>query len=195
MSLTGWRQPPLVTDRHEELSGEVATATFSPDRTYRYTLTRTWGDSPPAVWVMCNPSTADAFKVDPTIRRCMTFSKAWHAGGIIVLNLFALRSTDPKNLYTHGDPIGLLNDDVIAGYFPVDVPVLGPVVAAWGAHGTHRNRGHLIRRLLIARGARPLCLGLTKAGQPRHPLYIPNGTAAFELPAIGPNRAQEPAHA
>jgi hypothetical protein len=184
----------LAVDRASSLidDGRSATATFSPCRTYRYALTRRWSERPLAVFVMLNPSTADAFTLDPTVRRCISFAVEWAAGGVLVLNLFALRSTDPKALYSHADPVGPDNDVVITEHLPTGEPA-GPVIAAWGAgpdgprpaRRMLRSRAERVAALLRARGARPLCLGLTQAGHPRHPLYIPNGTAAVDLPGGG----------
>lgn len=181
MTLQDWC-PTLVTDECAATLDETATATFSADRTYRYALTRRWDtDWPMAVFIMLNPSTADAFEVDPTIRRCISFARSWHAGGILVLNLFALRSTDPHALYKHADPVGCDNDAVLRWVLSVDHEPVGPVVAAWGVHGTHRGRGNKVMRLLQDRLVKPLCLGVTKEGHPRHPLYLPNGTPAVEF--------------
>lgn len=106
-------------------------AVFSADRAYRYRLSRIWGSSGThAVWVMLNPSTADALADDATIRRVMAFTKAWGLGGLTVVNLFALRATDPRELRRHPDPAGPANDQFIAGALDSSVVV----VAAWGAH-------------------------------------------------------------
>lgn len=76
-------------------------AEFSGCGRYRYSLRRRWADGgPPACWIMLNPSTADAEKDAPTIRRCIGFSKAWGHNALVVVNLFALRSTDPTALRT-----------------------------------------------------------------------------------------------
>lgn len=169
--------PALVTDHEADLI-QTATATFSPDRAYRYRLTRTWDSSSPyAAFVMLNPSTADAFTADPTIRRCVSFARSWGAGGLVVLNLFALRSTDPKALYGHPDPVGPDNDAVIAETFAHDDFVIGPTVVAWGVHGTLHGRGDRVAALLRARAARVTCLGTTRDGHPRHPLYLAANTA------------------
>ena len=89
-------------------------AAFSPDRRYRYTLRRQWDDALPyCLFVMLNPSTADATQDDPTIRRCIGFTKAWGFGGLLVGNLFALRSTDPAALYHADDPVGPENDSCL----------------------------------------------------------------------------------
>jgi hypothetical protein len=135
-------------------------ATFSADRRYRYRLWRRWDRSRSVVlFVMLNPSTADGRRDDPTIRRCIGFARAWGFGGVEVVNLFAYRATDPRELGRVGDPVGPHNDR----YIRRAIRRSRLVVLAWGA----RARA---RRLLSLRRAH--CLGLTRAGQPRHPLYL-----------------------
>ena len=146
---------------------DQATADFSPCRTWRYSLTRTWDPNvPPLVWLMCNPSIADENKLDPTLRRVRGFSIREGAGGFVVLNLFALVSTDPKGLKTHNDPIGDRNDEVIASLTKGKT-----VIAGWGrVGGVFVHRVQSVRRLLDG----PLmCLGVTrKEKHPKHPLYL-----------------------
>lgn len=171
----------LITDEHSATLDERATAAFSPCRAYRYALTRVWDpERPLAVFVMLNPSTADAFTVDPTIRRCLGFARSWAAGGLLVLNLFALRSTDPTALYAHPDPVGPDNDLVIAEWFSTAAALDGPVICAWGVHGALAGRAQRVGQLLRAQGVRALCLGTTKGGHPRHPLYVPAAVTAVE---------------
>lgn len=141
----------------------TGTAEFSNDGVYRYSLTRRWAVGPTAVWILLNPSTADEVRNDPTIRRVMGFSRAWGYGGFTLMNVFALRSTDPSALRTHPDPTGPDNDETIrrvSGQAEL-------VVAAWGTLGALRQRGAAVRAML----GRVQCLGTTKAGFPRHPLY------------------------
>lgn len=144
-------------------------ATISDDGLYRYRLSRTWdGTKLPLVWIMLNPSTADAEIDDPTIRRCMSFARREGAGGIEVLNLFAYRATKPKELERVSDPVGPLNDEFIR-------EVLYPhsrCICAWGAFPKAWGRAERIMDL--ARGIDFLCLGRTAAGHPLHPLYIAN---------------------
>jgi len=112
-----------------------------------------------------NPSTADEYEDDPTVRRCLGYAERWHFGGLVMLNAFALRSTDPKALRQHSDPVGPQNDAALA-------QVCGGaslIVAAWGNGGLLRGRGEE----LIARIPAMRCFGLTSQGQPRHPLYLP----------------------
>lgn len=158
---------------------DASGATFSPDRAHRYSLWRVWRPSAGRVlWVMLNPSTADEVVLDPTIRRCVDFAKRWGYGGIEVVNLFALRSTDPAALYDHADPIGPENDRHI-------VEAAGRakrVIGAWGVHGAHRGRAPAVEALLAGTG--PLeCLGTNRDGSPRHPLYVWSGTQPLTLEA------------
>jgi hypothetical protein len=139
-------------------------AIISADGVYRYELRRIWGAAPICGWIMLNPSMADADVDDPTIRRCVGFAKAWGYGGIVVRNLYALRATDPKELWKHRSPAGTDNDSYLLD--AVDDPV---TVCAWGAHG---RRGDAVINALSDAGAALYHLGLTKAGKPRHPLYL-----------------------
>lgn len=167
----------LVLDRQSALVGE-STAVFSHDRVYRYSLTRRWDVAAPLTcFVMCNPSTADAMDDDPTIRRCTGFAKTWGSGGLLVVNLFGLRATDPAELRRHDDPVGPDNDYVI--HYLLDEQhnrqPIDRVVAAWGATGAIGHRPDEVTLLLA-------CLGVTKAGHPRHPLYVPAATELAEFP-------------
>jgi hypothetical protein len=165
-------------EQKQDLAGGIAAAVFdSPARTYRLLLTRIWDPTvKPAVFVMLNPSTADAMDDDPTIRRCTSFARREGAGGLVVVNLFGLCSTDPRALRHHPDPVGPLNDAFIRRA----TGGASTVVAAWGAAGVeHNGRGTHVAETLRARGVRLQCLGQTSTGQPRHPLYLP-GAAVLE---------------
>lgn len=148
----------------KHLAGESG-AEFSPDRIYRYSLWRIWDrEKPYAAFVGLNPSTADEYKNDPTVRRCINYAGDWGYGGLIMLNIFAYRSTDPGNLYTAVDPVGPDNDSRICELSSN----AGLTVAAWGNHGEFLNRGEEAMKLLT----NPMCLKLTKTGCPGHPLYL-----------------------
>lgn len=147
-----------------------AGATFCPDRIYRYSLWRRWSSAGGIVlWIMLNPSTADEHVLDPTIRRCEAFSRTWGHGGLVVCNLFALRSTDPKALYAHADPVGPGNDWELVE----QAQAAERIVAAWGVHGKLYHRARHVVQLLDAH--RLQCLAITKGGHPGHPLYLPGG--------------------
>lgn len=169
-------------------TGEAASATLSPDGKYRYALTRQWGPTPPALWIMLNPSTADAFTDDATIRRVIGFSRQWDCGGAVVVNLFGLRSTDPRVLRDADDPVGPDNDAVAAWYLSGQAGPIRLVVAAWGAHGHLHGRDVAMQRLIAVHGLYPHCLGRTRSGQPRHPLRLHADTLPVVLP--GTRRAR-----
>lgn len=152
-----------------------SSAWLSDDRAYRYRLHRRWSsDGPLDVWVMLNPSTADALVDDPTIRRCKGFSALWGAGGIVVVNLFALRATFPSALAGHPDPVGPDNDGIIRQAVLDAHRDGGRIICAWGAHTFAAPRALDVAEGL--RGMEALCLGTTKAGAPRHPLYVRGDT-------------------
>lgn len=161
-----------VADAH--LTG----ADISADGVYRYTLTRVWNVSQPlAMFVMLNPSTADAELDDPTIRRCKSFAAREGCGGLVVVNLFALRATDPAELKRHPDPVGPDNVAYLTQALSRNPAV---VIAAWGAHrfaaAQARAVSTSLARQLANRRMQLKCLGTTKSGHPRHPLYV-RGTA------------------
>jgi len=143
------------------------TADFSPCGRYRYELTRSWdAKRPELLVVMLNPSTADALEDDPTIRRVVRFADDHGYGELRVMNLYALRSPDPADLWRH-DAVGPENDARLRARLHVGV---GPgVLAAWGCTQWARSRAPKV--LPMHRGW--LCLGTTKDGSPRHPLYVP----------------------
>lgn len=146
-------------------SADTGSAVLSADATYRYRLVRQWGPGPRATFVMLNPSTADATADDPTIRRCMGFPRSWGLDCIVVVNLYAYRSTDPRALWTAADPVGPDNDR----HLRLAAADPGPLVAAWGAHA----RQDRVDQVLALPGFDRLqALGRTRAGAPRHPLYL-----------------------
>jgi hypothetical protein len=148
-------------------------AVLSEDRAYRYQLKRTWGTSGTHVtWIMLNPSTADALADDPTIRRCTSFTKAWGFDGLIVVNLFALRATDPRELARHPDPVGPENDEFIRD----SICPWSEVVVAWGANREADRRVTDVMEIITERAGGAGCLGVTSAGYPRHPLYVRGNT-------------------
>ncbi len=152
----------------------ISHATFSPCNCYRYTLLRDFGmQGPQLTAVMLNPSTADATKDDPTIRRLIGFAKSWRMGSLLVLNLFAIRATDPRNMLSADDPVGPLNDQAIQHALQVAKDEDRAVLAAWGAHGGHRQRDfHVLHKLV--EGVRWECLGTPHQRHPKHPLYVPS---------------------
>ncbi len=156
-------------------------AVFSVDEQYRFSLWRHWdafsepkigGDSW-CVFIGLNPSTADETENDPTVRRCINYAQQWGFHGMVMLNAFAYRATNPKHMIQHADPVGWDNDRVIRQW----CSVADRIVLAWGVHGAHRGRDKEIRELLKDK---PLdCLGQTQLGHPRHPLYLKSNAQPY----------------
>ncbi len=153
--------PPLV---------KKATAWFSHDELYRFELTMEL-EKNPRRWVLftlLNPSTATAFKVDPTVRRCIGYAMQWKFDGLMIANAFAYRSTKRAALRTVDNPVGEGNDKYIVSMAQrADL-----VVCGWGNDGALFGRSAGVLRVLREAGVRPKALAVTKAGEPGHPLYL-----------------------
>lgn len=173
--------------------GTIRTAVISACERYRYSLARTWDqERAPLVVVMLNPSTADAERDDPTIRRLIGFAKREQAGGILVVNLFAFRATDPADLWREArsgfNVVGPENDQAIRlailSIGPTCVPERawardpgpGDVVVAWGADERADNRAREVSKIIRDLSRAALCLGETKGGRPKHPVRLANAT-------------------
>lgn len=151
---------------------EPRTATLSPCGRYRYTLTRRWAPhGPVCVLIMLNPSVADAQIDDPTIRRCMDFARQLGCSALHVVNLYAYRATDPAQLRIVDDPIGVDNHMHLRSAAVMARDTSGHLIAAWGAHADPDRAAAVAAE---AAAIAPLhCLGRTKHGIPRHPLFLP----------------------
>lgn len=149
------------------------TAIISDCGTFRYQLHRRWSeanDKGLVLWVMLNPSTADAERDDPTIRRCIGFSKAWGYCGLMVGNVYALRSTDPKNLWKAADPIGPENDRHLN-----DMAARASLIMlAWGNNARPVRAAAVVH--LLRQWSDVHCLGISNIRAPKHPLYIRGDT-------------------
>ena len=155
----------------------VRDAIISPCGKYRYLLTRTWNRVDPSLcFIMLNPSTADASIDDPTIRRCIGFARQFGYGGIRVVNLYALRATDPKELWRVDDPVGPENDGRIV-YAATDCDV----ILAYGSHAKPKRIREVLS-LLKECEATTYALKLTRKGNPQHPLYLPNASKMIPYP-------------
>lgn len=136
---------------------------------YRYRLWRVWDRTKPFVtFLMLNPSTADENIDDPTIRRCIGFAKSWGYGGIIVCNLFAFRSTDPKALLKVDDPIGEENKQHIKEC----VDMSEKVICAWGNGNILKILSKKFNYMFSTFGMKLHYLDLSKDNIPKHPLYL-----------------------
>lgn len=153
------------------MSDTRADAKLSADGRYRHWLSRVWGMPAPLVFIMLNPSTADAEVDDPTIRRCIGFAKAWGMGGIRVVNLYPFRATKPEDLWKAPLPRGQGN----LSYIEQAIDPHGLAIAAWGAHGKEAQVRE-VRTMFYDEGIPLYALKLTVSGQPSHPLYIAGDT-------------------
>ncbi|MBW4981748.1 DUF1643 domain-containing protein [Mameliella sp. CS4] len=155
-----------MIERHAEKDGERSTAWYSPCERYRYGLRRVWDPGAGEVlFVMLNPSTASELANDPTIERCQRRTRALGYGAMRIANLFAFRATRPQDLRRAGDPEGPENAALLRDWSGAADLTL----AAWGVHGALQGAGP--RAAPMLRGD-VRHLGLTKAGHPRHPLYV-----------------------
>lgn len=141
---------------------------ISDDGVYRYSLTHEWDDTKKRMlFIMLNPSTANATDDDPTIRRCIGRAIDEGYGSIEVVNLFAFRAMKPRDLHWAKDPVGPKNKHhVLSAIARANI-----IVAAWGVNvKLIEYSSHHMRSML--RDYSTWCLGTTKAGHPRHPLYV-----------------------
>jgi hypothetical protein len=147
-----------------------ACAVFSQDRKYRYILSRDWsyGDNV-VTWIMLNPSTGDEETLERTTAGCLKRSQMWGYSGMVILNLFALITSDPNKLKSSRNAIGDFNDAFILGTL-ARLDEGSTIIAAWGNHGKHLDRDREVSNLLIDRDI--FCLGTNKDGSPRHPLHM-----------------------
>jgi len=158
----------------------TSSARFSDDRRYRYELRRTWDASlRPLLVIACNPSTSDeGSRTDPTTKRLLSFASAWGLGGLLLLNCYALCSTDPKALRAsvkRGEsPIGPDNDATLRRLLESHKD--DRLLLAWGGNAKLLDRGQAVARMALEIHGRPECFGLTSDGHPSHPLYLPDAS-------------------
>ncbi|MCP5036313.1 MAG: DUF1643 domain-containing protein [Rhodobacteraceae bacterium] len=163
-----------------------STASYSDCERYRYQLTRVWDPAGgKALFVMLNPSTATEVQNDPTVERCERRARALGYGAFRVTNIFAWRDTDPRKMRVANDPVGPENDAAIAeGSHWAD-----RIICGWGTHGEHLGRGPDVEALIRATGLPLFHLGLTKAGHPKHPLYIAYSQQPISWPEHSTSKA------
>ncbi len=171
-----------VSSRHLHLRQNIVDGLeygviFDPSGLYRYSLWRAWSPYHPRIaFILLNPSTADEHRNDPTIRRCISFARIWNFGSMEVVNLFAYRATDYRELFKANEPIGTDNNRFLIQA----AERCSTIVLGWGARGTFLNRDRQVMSLLAGRNDL-YCLGNTKSGQPRHPLYVKRNTNLVQI--------------
>ncbi len=158
----------MITRTHQN-GPTQSVAIYSECERFRYSLTRVWEPSGDRVlFIMLNPSTATEVQNDPTVERCERRARALGYGAFRVCNIFAWRETDPAKMRRAEDPVGAANDAAILEA----CDWADAIVCAWGSHGEHLDRGRAVETLVRGTGRTVTSLGLTKAGHPKHPLYI-----------------------
>jgi len=158
-----------VIERSHQKGDAASIALYSDCERYRYALTRIWEPKGQrALFIMLNPSTATEVQNDPTVERCERRARALGFGAFRVCNIFAWRDTDPRAMRAAAEPVGPENDAAIV----TACDWADRIICAWGTHGAHLERGAAVTRLLRSAGLPLWHLGLSKAGHPKHPLYI-----------------------
>jgi hypothetical protein len=151
----------------------IRSAVLSPCRLYRYELWRCFAPGPTVAFVGLNPSTADETTDDATIRKCVGFAKRWGYGSLVMVNLFAWRATDPRDMLKVADPVGPLNDATLRRLYAT----VGILIAAWGNDGKHLGRDKAVMEML----PNLHCIKRNKDGSPAHPLYQPGNSTPFPM--------------
>ncbi len=143
-------------------------ATIAPCGNYRYVLQRRWAAQKPTMGIVgLNPSTADAQSDDATVTKCLKLARFWGYGSIILVNLFAWRSTDKSEIRRVTDPVGPDNDSTIRA----TLATVDGILAAWGNDGAYLGRSDAVRAILGNLEKSVFCIKLNNTGEPVHPLY------------------------
>lgn len=158
----------LIPARREWLD---AGADINDMRTHRFRLWRAWGPGQRLAWLMMNPSTADEDVLDPTLRRCVGFAKAWGYDGIEIFNVATLRTPSPATLVAaHKSGLDVFMREQRNAAILATAPSIGRVIVAWGACALTCEEAASGGALFTT--SQVMCLGKTLAGHPRHPLYL-----------------------
>jgi hypothetical protein len=155
---------------HDRQQGYDDTYIYSADHRYRWQFERRWSEGRTITWIGLNPGTgANDVAQCPTMRRMVTVSRASGYGGLILVNLFGWRARDPKRLRDVADPVGEHNDMMLS--MATAAATSDMTVACWGHHGRFGDRARYVLEEVVEGDV--YCLGVTKHGEPRHPLYVP----------------------
>jgi hypothetical protein len=157
----------IIDKKYNYEKKELGTAIFSEDYKYRYLLERDWSKGSSILFILLNPSTADADKLDPTLKRAYNIAKKYGYGKLVVVNIFAVRGSDPSVIKDIVDPIGELNNYYIKKYSKK----ADRIIIGWGNHGIYKNRSLEILKILKIYYDKIYVLGINKSGEPKHPLY------------------------
>jgi hypothetical protein len=147
-------------------------AIISICKLFRYELRRIWDDRLPLLVVcMLNPSVADDEVEDPTLRELIFFARRWGYGGLLIVNLYAFRSSSPKEMFARGlNAFGPDNDNYIKAAIEYAAANGGKMLAAWGNDGNAGGYYIYVAHLAREQKVKLICLGTTNSGQPKHPM-------------------------
>jgi len=166
-------------------------AVLSADGRYRYRLTRHLEptlDTIPGktvVFVMLNPSTADAELNDPTTTRCIGYAAREHAEWLHLVNLYAYRTPHPKVLAAaHRDGVNIVGNPDADRHLGDVLSEAGSgltVIAGWGNRpaGIPEPFHRAVEFAMLDRVGPTVALKVTGQGAPWHPLYL-----AADLPLL-----------
>jgi hypothetical protein len=168
-------QPRLTT----AANGDEQEYLYSADETKRYAYRQTWNqEAPHVLWVMLNPGTGETeMRRRNTLERCVKWSMQWGFGGLYFGNVFSERTKSAKQLVSLATSQDELNEQAVRFLCTLSKEV----VVAWGAFGSRLNRAAVVASLI----PEAKCLGLTKSGQPRHPLYVASAFLPHPWPPTG----------
>lgn len=151
-------------------------AVFDQHRAYRFVLWRFWNDAPRVLFIGLNPSTADEYDDDPTLRRCLQFAEEWGYGGLYLCNLFSYRATYPLTL-DRAESLHAANIPAIT----MTIKLVVLTVVAWGDGLEICDQGKVVAGHIADLVAPAMCFGYTKKGNPKHPLYLPADAELIEF--------------
>ena len=168
------KNPAAITSKIPMMDSEAG---ISSDKLFRWWLYRCWDPSKPIViFVMMNPSTADHRKNDATISKIIRYAIRWGYGGVLVLNIYAIRSRDQSKIKGR---VGSRNDWWLSTVFSFAKRKRIKIVCAWGIK--HKDRGDSVRAIAAVAQVKLWCLRSSKNGEPCHPLYLPGDLHPIRL--------------
>jgi hypothetical protein len=177
MDMVVWREENVRIESGFWPKDESVLVMFDHTDRHRYRLSVTWETGKPeCLFVMLNPSTADAGSPDPTLKQCMNIARHQGCGSLEVVNLYSFRATKPTDLFASEERHHFPNDRHLADA----IGNAQQIIVAWGQHGGKEGRDQAVLDIIREAGKTPYCLGTTIKGMPRHPLFLPSDTPLVE---------------
>ncbi|MET3576097.1 DUF1643 domain-containing protein [Bhargavaea ullalensis] len=168
-----WEEPEIKIQTGTWGKGRNVTVMFDSTERHRYRLNVIWDVlKPSCLFIMINPSTADAMEPDPTLNRCVGFAERHGFGSLEVVNLYSYRTKDVKELWNSGELHCPENDLRVKEA----IRTADQVIVAWGNEGANNGKYRLALDWIREAGKTPYCFGKTASGMPKHPLFLPRDT-------------------